>query len=214
MTLWIALVAGILIGWIIEWIIDWLFWRRNLAGFYATETQLRRQLAAAEDQLAELTAENDALRADLESALSKEPPVLEAVTKSGDEELDSAEWGGAETETAGADSATEFDATDAVVAAAVRTAVASSAATSLSDELTKINGIGPVYGRKLHEVGIYTFDQLAAASPDQLDMTIDPEGFQKPAFEQWIADAGKLMADAEDVVSADVANISGTDEGR
>lgn len=233
MTVWIALVVGILIGWIIEWIIDWLYWRRNLAGFYATETQLRRQLAAAEDQLTELMAKNNALRVDLKSASSEQLSALEAATKSGDEEFDNAEsdsteidvadvdgaatneeLDSAETETADADGAAEIDATDAVVAAAVRAAVASSAATSHPDDLTKISGIGPVYRRKLHEAGIYTFDQLAAASPDQLDTAVAPEGFQKPAFEQWIDDAGKLVAGAGGVESADAANISDTDEER
>ncbi|MBI9046530.1 MAG: hypothetical protein JEZ06_18715 [Anaerolineaceae bacterium] len=36
------------------------------------------------------------------------------------------------------------------------------------DDLTKINGVGPVFSRALNEVGILTFAQLAALTPDQL----------------------------------------------
>jgi hypothetical protein len=63
MEIWIALVGGIILGWVLEWIIDWVFWRRGVEQFYATEADLRRQLAeaqsraeAAEAQLAEVRA--------------------------------------------------------------------------------------------------------------------------------------------------------------
>jgi hypothetical protein len=55
MDIWIALVAGLIIGWVIEWVIDWLYWRRGVEGFYATEAELRSQVA-------ELRAENESLR--------------------------------------------------------------------------------------------------------------------------------------------------------
>jgi len=51
MTVWIALVGGIVLGWLIEWIIDWLFWRRGVETFYATEQELRRELQAARQEL-------------------------------------------------------------------------------------------------------------------------------------------------------------------
>jgi len=251
MTVWIALVAGILIGWIIEWIIDWFYWRRNLADFYATETQLRRQLATTEEQLAELRAVNDTLRADLNSARSEQTPVPAEAMVSGDDEPDNPESDGMEIEVADADSkmvddesnGVEIDTVEAdseaaeekpdntesdgagteiadvaaepdMVEAAIATPVAPLTPTARLDDLTKINGIGPVYRRKLHEAGIYTFGQLATASPDQLDTAVAPEGFQKPAFEQWIADAGKLVipaADAEDD-RADAPNTPVADE--
>ncbi|HEX5078103.1 MAG TPA: helix-hairpin-helix domain-containing protein [Geminicoccaceae bacterium] len=37
-----------------------------------------------------------------------------------------------------------------------------------ADDLTLIKGIGPVVQRKLHAVGIRTFDDLAAADPETL----------------------------------------------
>ncbi len=70
MEIWIALVGGVILGWVLEWIIDWVFWRRGVEGFYATEADLRRRLAAAnaraeaaEAQLAEVRAKTPALPA-------------------------------------------------------------------------------------------------------------------------------------------------------
>ncbi len=65
MTVWIALLGGIVLGWLIEWVIDWLFWRRGVEAFYATEQELRQELQtarqeldAANAKLAELTAQS------------------------------------------------------------------------------------------------------------------------------------------------------------
>jgi hypothetical protein len=58
MEIWVALVAGLIIGWVAEWVIDWLYWRRGVEGFYATEAELRRQVAS-------LAAENESLRQQL-----------------------------------------------------------------------------------------------------------------------------------------------------
>jgi hypothetical protein len=55
MEIWVALVGGIIIGWVLEWVVDWLYWRRGVEAFYATEAELRTQVAA-------LSAENEKLR--------------------------------------------------------------------------------------------------------------------------------------------------------
>lgn len=196
MTVWIALAVGILIGWIIEWVIDWLYWRRNLAAFYATETQLRDELAAAQAQVAGLAAANRALQVDLEDTRSAQisvssPAVMEAaIASSEDVTADSAEVDDLDAD----DVVPNADTLDAVLAAAVNMALAADTSDPEPDDLTKVSGIGPVYRRKLHEVGIYSFHQLATASPDQLNAAIAPEGFQKPAYDQWRADAAKLAA--------------------
>lgn len=55
MSIWIAFAGGIILGWIIEWVIDWLYWRRGVAGFYATENELRGQLQNVQQEHAQTT---------------------------------------------------------------------------------------------------------------------------------------------------------------
>lgn len=54
------------------------------------------------------------------------------------------------------------------------------------DDLTEVNGIGPVFARRLMEGGISTFTELAAASPDRLaELTGVPES----RVTDWISQA-------------------------
>jgi len=55
--------------------------------------------------------------------------------------------------------------------------------------LRSIDGIGVVYEKKLFDAGIYTFEQLAALTPDQVRDIINPEEWQKIEPESWIAEA-------------------------
>ena len=64
MEIWVALVGGIIIGWVVEWVVDWLYWRRGVEAFYATEAELRSQVA-------KLSAENEELRQQLSPAKDK-----------------------------------------------------------------------------------------------------------------------------------------------
>ncbi len=75
MTVWIALVGGIVLGWLVEWIIDWTYWRRGVESFYATEQELRRELEATRRDL-------DAANARL-AELSGQPARLPTVTTTG-----------------------------------------------------------------------------------------------------------------------------------
>jgi predicted flap endonuclease-1-like 5' DNA nuclease len=61
MSIWIAFAGGIILGWIIEWIIDWLYWRRGIAGFYATENELRGQLQNVQQEHVETSEKLTAL---------------------------------------------------------------------------------------------------------------------------------------------------------
>jgi predicted flap endonuclease-1-like 5' DNA nuclease len=63
------------------------------------------------------------------------------------------------------------------------------AAPAARDPLIDINGIGPIYERKLFEAGIYTFAALAALSPEDIRTIIQPEKWQSIEPEQWIAEA-------------------------
>jgi len=248
MTVWIAFAAGVFVGWVIEWIIDWLYWRRNLAGFYTTETQLRNELAAAQARLNELSVENEALRAQLASA--PERALVASLADDGEEidsETETAETGGVVPdgervddgvvaagmiETGDADKDEEFaaesddtsvDAFEAITAEgieAVEGLIAGpapetgdeSAAPVLApalDDLTRINGIGPVYRRKLHEAGVKTFAQLATLTLVELTAIIQPADYQKPAFGRWIADAGLLAVQA---AGDDASGVSADEE--
>lgn len=54
MLFWLGLVTGLILGWVIEWFIDWRFWRRELYASLQTESQWRRELQAAQREIAEL----------------------------------------------------------------------------------------------------------------------------------------------------------------
>ncbi len=69
------------------------------------------------------------------------------------------------------------------------------------DPLEKINGIGPVYKRRLYEAGIYTFQQLAELSPDQIRAIIQPKSWQKIEPESWIQQARELAASQDEAAS-------------
>lgn len=62
------------------------------------------------------------------------------------------------------------------------------------DPLIDINGIGPVYQQKLFDAGVYTFEQLAAMTSDQLTAIIQPEEWQKVDFDRWIAEAKQFAS--------------------
>jgi predicted flap endonuclease-1-like 5' DNA nuclease len=62
------------------------------------------------------------------------------------------------------------------------------------DPLIDINGIGPVYQQKLFDAGIYTFEQLAGMTPDQIAAIIQPEEWQNVDFHRWIAEAAQFAS--------------------
>lgn len=60
------------------------------------------------------------------------------------------------------------------------------------DRLEAIRGIGPVYARRLNLAGIYTYSQLAALSPEQLQSIVESTRWDPS---EWI-DAAKRLAAA------------------
>ncbi|MFQ3615227.1 MAG: helix-hairpin-helix domain-containing protein [Cyanobacteriota bacterium] len=62
------------------------------------------------------------------------------------------------------------------------------------DPLRDINGIGPVYEQKLFDAGIYTFTDLAATTPQQLQAILQPAAWQRFTPDAWIAEAAVLAA--------------------
>lgn len=65
------------------------------------------------------------------------------------------------------------------------------------DKLIVIEGIGPVYERKLNDAGINTFRQLAEADEDRLREIIQPQTWQRVVFAEWIEQAS-LLAEGKD----------------
>ncbi len=59
------------------------------------------------------------------------------------------------------------------------------------DDLTVIKGIGPVFAERLNAAGIYSYADLAQASPEALQAAVATK--QKVAAEAWIAQARALL---------------------
>jgi len=57
------------------------------------------------------------------------------------------------------------------------------------DELTNIKGIGPVYQRKLRDIGLNSFEQLANAKADQIRRLLDIKKWQRVDIESWMQQA-------------------------
>ena len=60
------------------------------------------------------------------------------------------------------------------------------------DDLTRVRGIGPRYAALLGEAGIHSYDDLSAASPDQLRDIIKPSAMQQINFDSWSRQAHAL----------------------
>jgi len=65
-----------------------------------------------------------------------------------------------------------------------------STTTSGADDLTAVNGIGPVYAKKLAAAGITTFRDLAAADADELAARAD---LPRDRIADWIGKAADLV---------------------
>jgi len=57
------------------------------------------------------------------------------------------------------------------------------------DELTHIKGIGPVFQRKLRDIGFSSYDQLATADPAQIRRMLDIKNWQRVDIESWVQQA-------------------------
>jgi predicted flap endonuclease-1-like 5' DNA nuclease len=62
------------------------------------------------------------------------------------------------------------------------------------DNFEPIDGIGKVYEQRLYDAGIRTYEQIAAATPEQLDAIIQPRKPQNPDYASWIEQARQMAA--------------------
>lgn len=63
-----------------------------------------------------------------------------------------------------------------------------------NDDLTRINGIGPVFQSRLRAAGLQTYAQLAASDPDTVRAAAAAADWQKIEPERWIEEAVQLAA--------------------
>lgn len=221
MSVWSGVILGVIIGWLAEWIIDWIYWRRRtrvintsaaeqaefhsqLARLRAESQQLREQLSAA-NQLnqQQVHATREALqellqvRAQLSGlqhqsrerevaagAPPAEAPQPQAPLRQTLLGANTLRLGDAELHSELARLRDELD-EQRRARALLRGA--------LRDPLIDINGIGPVYERRLNDAGILTFAELAALTSDRLRAIIQPEKWQQIDPERWIAEAHQLL---------------------
>ena len=62
------------------------------------------------------------------------------------------------------------------------------------DDLTRVAGIGPTYAARLQAAGISSFQQLAAADPEQLAALLEVPDWRRPDFQSWRDQAASLAA--------------------
>ena len=68
-------------------------------------------------------------------------------------------------------------------------------ATQTADDLTKINGLGPIMQQHFHQIGIYTFAQMSNLTNDDyrfIDKVVDGFPVQKAISGNWSAQAAEL----------------------
>ncbi|MEZ4984813.1 MAG: helix-hairpin-helix domain-containing protein [Saprospiraceae bacterium] len=76
----------------------------------------------------------------------------------------------------------------------------------LQDDLTRIDGLGPFLAQKLNTAGIFTYDQIAAWTPEQVADITTRIGYIPGRIEQdgWVRQAKRLAetrGDAADIAS-------------
>lgn len=77
------------------------------------------------------------------------------------------------------------------------------------DDLTRVHGIGPKFAALLAGAGITSYDDLAAATPEQLRDIIKPGPMQQINFGSWSAQAAALAGTRSSRVGDDLTEIEG-----
>ena len=171
-------ITGFIVGAIVMWIFDWFFYGRS----------------DAEDQLThahhELAQEKEA-HADASANLAKVQSNMEATANDLVQARADSKQCSAALEAAQARIA-ELEAEAAAEPAPVAKAAVPSSA---KDNLKRVNGVGPVYEKKLNAAGIMTFAQLAAADAQAVHDIIQPKEWQAIDTADWVAEAKQFAAE-------------------
>ena len=178
-----SLIIGAIIGFVAGWVAEWagyrLLWRQR-------DPQLRGLLADAEAE-----------KQRWERFVSQNREKLDRLaTLEGNLAAQEAELVGSKG--AITQLRAELDSARQTITVLEAELQAAGAAPAQPDRLEKIKGIGKVFATRLNEAGIYTFAQLAALTPEQLEQTLEAESFQAANFEDWITQAKVLAEQSED----------------
>ncbi len=211
---WIMFIVGLVLGWLLSWLLQ----RRLDDSLTGQVEQLQRELAECNRRLGETASapaveegapieraapsvavaaaaaveEEEQLAPAPEAAYvppEEEPAVEEPVTEELAVEL-VAEPVVEEAEEAVMEAPAEEEAPAAAEKPEEPAAVEGAAAAE--DDLTAIKGIGPKFAETLQAAGITTFAALAQLTPEELEQIVQPAGWQKVDFAEWIAQATEL----------------------
>ncbi|MFQ5854793.1 MAG: hypothetical protein ACE5LU_04000 [Anaerolineae bacterium] len=214
----LAAIGGFLLGWLIEWLIDLFYWRRRageredrISGLQASlsekeqgllDLQARLQEHAANVQgLRDQVSQGEAAIRDLTGQIEDRDQTiswLESAVSERDRQIEGLRVRARETE-ARADGLEASLQEKGRKLAALRAELEKSADAVERDDLKVIHGIGRVYEAELHNAGIYTYEQMAKATPEQIrDILSVSKRSRRSAPESWIEEAKRL---AEKTVS-------------
>lgn len=185
-TLLIGIVIGLLAGWLIEWFIDWRFWRRG--GRKVTPAAAARPAEPAvpdepvePDDLTRIEGIGPKLQSILngagiktfESLADTSPVKLATLVEAADFQApyDPSSWPEQAHLAAKGDWAALAELQDRLVGGRERLE---------PDDLTQIEGIGPMLRSILNAEGIKTFESLAEHSPAQLTRIVEAADFKAP----------------------------------
>lgn len=208
MTFWTGLLIGLLLGWVIEWLVDWFYWRRRAAETPAlpeADAALQAQLTETENRLAAVQAESESRLRDVGREWQTRLSAVEAENRDLKTKLAAATTavaaaavvadGGSRAAVAPAVELGAEPPTPVVAAVAAKTAPFELPA--VIDDLTTIEGIGPVYASRLRMAGITSYAALANADATTLADAVKAAAWQKPNYQDWIRQAKLVVAGDE-----------------
>ncbi len=167
-----VLIIGFVAGAIVMWILDWFFYGRGSNAAEAELAEVKHKLHEAESTA---VACREALANAKASVSTTESDLIQA-------RADATECG-AKLDSCSADLAA------AQARIAELEAKPAPASKPAKDDLKKVNGIGPVYEKKLNAAGIITYAQLAASDPETIKGIIQPKEWQSLDIEDWLVEA-------------------------
>jgi predicted flap endonuclease-1-like 5' DNA nuclease len=163
-----AFFFGLLIGWLVEWLIDWWYWRRKYQDVLESEERCRQKISSLE-------GDRDSLKVSGEQARQNAAALH------------------AELATLKLEHAALLEKSAQAARLSEAEAVWSAPPLLVPDDLEVIVGIGPVIAKKLNKIGIHTFEQLAAQTPDFLRQVLG-DVIQRLADEASLIEQARQLA--------------------
>ena len=205
----LSVLVGLFIGWASMWAFDYWFFGQRMRSDAAELRTLREQQGAheaerddlasrlthAETQLEETGDELVTRRADAKEASSRADKLAEELTTTRNNlnvaknEIDDLRAQLKVANIRAGAPATAPDVADGE-AAVGSVQVETPATPPKKDNLKLINGIGPVYEKRLNAAGIMNFAQLHAQDPKRVHAIINPKNWQQVDPESWVEEAG------------------------